>query len=138
MEISKEEFAYFSEMLAQKFELNQHKKIDADLGDLEKILGQPLLIQTKTKDVDRVKFKDVPDNQIVFYTRTKKSAVFYLAKHFRNCASHKGRITKKKVGDSYIYSFEDKSGGKATLRCKLSKETLILLINKLYDENKNS
>ncbi len=138
MEISKEEFAYFSEILAQKFELNQHKKIDADLGDLEKILGLPLLIQTKTDDVNRIKLKNLLDNQIVFYAKTKKSAVFYLAKHFRNCASHKGRITKKKVGDSYIFLFEDKYGGKATLRCKLSKETLILLINKLYDENKNS
>lgn len=67
----------------------------------------------------------------------KKNAVFYLAKHFRNCASHEGCITKKKVGDSFIYLFEDKYGGKPTMRCKLSKETLILLINKIYDENKN-
>ncbi len=131
MKISNKEYEYFSKLLAQKFELRGNHTFNVSLNDIETILGQPLLIMNKTEYVDKIKQKSLPVNQIVFYSDTKKNGAFMLAKHFRNCASHAGRMTKNKKDANFIYMFEDVYGSKATMRCKLTLETLTKLINTL-------
>lgn len=83
MKITEQEFEYFSKLLTQKFELNKHKNFDTAVNDLENILGQQLLIQTKIKDVNRTKFRDLNNNKIVFYARTKKKRCVLLGKTFQ-------------------------------------------------------
>lgn len=133
MRISKAEFEEFSKLLAHRFELTEDKKFETSLASLEAILGQPLLVHTKSEDVNKVSSKALLDNQIVFLAKTKKKAVYYLAKHFRNCASHAGRITKKKVGDKIVYLFRDEYNHKTTMQCRLSKDTLVQLVDKMYE-----
>lgn len=129
--ISDKEYKYFSEQLAQRFECKVKGNII--LSPLPEIsLGVKLVPLLSAEEVKKIKMADIDDNTIYFYAKSKKQGVYHLLRHFRNCASHRDRITKKqKQGETY-YLFEDKSKSYVSLRGNVSKDKWETFIEQLY------
>ncbi len=102
--ITEKEYKSFSEQLAQKFELNiKGNQISVSLP--ESFHGVKLIPKPTAKDVKEVKWKSIKENEIYFYSKNKSNDLFNLLRHFRNCASHKDCIIRKKNKRQIILSF---------------------------------
>ena len=119
--------------MAQRFELEVRGHY-LPLPLPEKLLGVRLVPLKSAKEVKKVKSSAIDDNTIYFYTKSKKQGVFYLLKHFRNCTSHKNRITKKQKDGEEYYQFEDKTKAYVSLQGKVSVEKWDEFIEQLYTE----
>jgi hypothetical protein len=106
-QISDKEYKKFSEQLAQRFERKVKEfYIPTTLQNLPQCVRMvPLLSAVDVMNIDS---KTIKSNEIYFYTNTYKQSVFNLLRHFRNCSSHKDRITKVKRNGQWYYQFEDK------------------------------
>ena len=134
--ISAEEYKYFSEQLAQRYELEvKGHKILSPLPDT--LLGVKLVPLRFAKEVKKIKKSTIEANTIYFYAKSKKQGVYYLLRHFRNCASHKDRITKKQKDKETYYQFEDRSKAYVSLRGNVSKNKWDAFIEQLYEDALN-
>lgn len=129
--ISDKEYKHFSEQLAQRFERKvKGCKILSPLPD--SLFGVKLVPLPSAKDVKKIKLSAIDDNVIYFYTSSKKQGVYHLLRHFRNCASHNDRITKKQRNGETSYLFEDKNKAYVSLRGNVNKEKWDAFIEQLY------
>ena len=131
--ISDEEYKRFSEQLAQRFERKvKGHKILSPLP--ETIHGVRLIPLPSAKEVKKKKLSTIEGNTIYFYTKSKKRGIFHLLRHFRNCASHDNRITKKQKDGNYFYQFEDRNKTHVSMRGKVNEEKWEEFIEKLYED----
>ena len=129
--ISEKTYKYFSEQLAQRFELKvKGRKILSPLPDT--LSGVKLVPLSSAEEVKKIELSVIEDNTIYFYAKSKKQGVYHLLRHFRNCASHKDRITKKQKNGNSFYQFEDKNKSYVSMRGNVCIDKWDVFIEKLY------
>jgi hypothetical protein len=138
MNITKELLAKFVDQLAKRFLTEvEGYSLTTDIDDL-KILGVSLVRGKKASEIGDINADDIHDNEVLFYSKTKKDAPFNLLKHFRNCASHSGCISLIQRNGKDFFLFEDK--GKAygksfiSMRAVIQRDMWDEYIDNLYKE----
>lgn len=131
-DLTNEELKVFSEQLAQRY-----------MSDIEGYLIKSSFRETpynvrliplpSADDVSKIQFSDMKKNEIYFYTESLNNSIFHLLRHFRNCASHKGRIKKTEIGGVPVYLFEDKTKVYVSMIGNVEVNLWEKYIKELYD-----
>ena len=132
MKLTNEELGKFSDQLAKRFLTEvAGLKINVSIEDAPKEVQ--LIPRLKAKEIASIKNCDIGDNEIYFYTKTKKKSIYSLLRHFRNCASHKGRIERKIRNGKDFFKFEVINMKYFSMRGNVAVDLWDEYIDKLYD-----
>jgi len=133
-DLTEEEFCSFQELLCSHFEI-EIKDFYLDFKAIDLICQDVSLVSyDKAYKLNGLNENTIPINEIHFYSKTKKSEIYFLIKHFRNCGSHYHRIKIAEENNVRYLLFKDATKAYTSMIAIIEDELFYKFYNYILSE----